>query len=713
MSYGMMIAVQLNKQTEFNKLWRWARQYMYNDRNGSGGVNRGYYKWACQTSGAAKDNNPAPDGEFYFATALLFAHARWGSASGSTDIMNYQLRARELLYDMCHRDWTNWTDGYDQAALFRRPGDHRTDNPVGSTHVRNNQPVFSPSGGSANHTDPSYHLPGFFEVWAMELEADAAANQLYGVWSSLAELQADAAFYRQCATKSRSFFQSATHGTTGLGPDYATYEGVGTGSQPDFQYDAFRIAMNIAFDYAWFVPSTWPKTHADRIQSFFANTNCTDCSGVYDYKALWQVNGTKRSDHGDHSPGLVACNAVASLAATNARAWQFLDDFWNISLTKGQYRYYDGTLYMLGLLHVTGNFKAYLRSNTTPVASASINPTSVTFDKYSSNANYGNKTITVTFPDTTYSLSSITNGGTTLTSGTNYTTSGSGTTRTVVIQSSYLSTLAVGSATLTFNFNKGNNQTLAVTINDSTPPSSISPTSGSFNATTSNTLQTTMTLQSGHSLSSITRNGTAVPTGSSGYTTNGNTITFTNNYLKTLPNGANVLTFNFSAGTPATYTITVSNSTVSGGGGTSYDFSTNPSISGISYVNANGSTTTGLTASVTGGVLLVERVTTNHDTLFFALPFELGSSTLASFTSLKIVIKGVSGDLGHKNVRVGILNGTTYTQFYDTQHNITTTALTITVPLTGRTETGSIKIAIGLNNASDYKYEIHSLTLGP
>ncbi|HEX2952604.1 MAG TPA: glycosyl hydrolase family 8 [Bacillota bacterium] len=29
MSYGMMICVQLNKQAEFNKLWKWAKTYMY------------------------------------------------------------------------------------------------------------------------------------------------------------------------------------------------------------------------------------------------------------------------------------------------------------------------------------------------------------------------------------------------------------------------------------------------------------------------------------------------------------------------------------------------------------------------------------------------------------------------------------------------------------------------------------------------------------
>nr|AGS54070.1 endo-1,4-beta-xylanase A precursor [uncultured bacterium contig00007] len=365
MSYGMMMCVQMDDKTRFDKLWRWARQYMYNDRTqNAGGAQRGYYAWQVGTNGNKKDSKPAPDGEFYFTTALLFAHARWGSASGQADVLNYAQRARELLYDMCRRDRStdgyNGIDGYDQAALFRRPGDHRQNNSAANPMaVGNYMPVFSPSGGSANHSDPSYHLPAFFEIWALELEQDIRDNQLYGVWATLQELQDDAAFYRQAAETSRAYFKVATHALTGLGADYAEFNGTPTGSQNYFGYDAFRIALNIGVDYAWFAKDDWQITFADRIQGFF------ESKGVTSYKALWLIDGTQRNPAGDHSPGLVACNAAVSLAATNARARLFLEDFWNISMTKGQYRYYDGCLSMLGLLNVTGNFKAYLRSSTT------------------------------------------------------------------------------------------------------------------------------------------------------------------------------------------------------------------------------------------------------------------------------------------------------------------------------------------------------------
>ncbi len=74
MSYGMMIAVQLDKQEEFNRLWKWAKTYMYQ----SEGPDQGYFAWYCAIDGKKLDVNPAPDGEEWFVTALLFAFARWG-----------------------------------------------------------------------------------------------------------------------------------------------------------------------------------------------------------------------------------------------------------------------------------------------------------------------------------------------------------------------------------------------------------------------------------------------------------------------------------------------------------------------------------------------------------------------------------------------------------------------------------------------------------
>jgi oligosaccharide reducing-end xylanase len=98
MSYGMMIAVQMNKKAEFDALWNWAKTFMYRDQEGHPG--RGYFSWSLNTNGTPRDEMPAPDGEEYFVMSLYFAAHRWGNGAG---IYNYRAEADRILTDMVHR----------------------------------------------------------------------------------------------------------------------------------------------------------------------------------------------------------------------------------------------------------------------------------------------------------------------------------------------------------------------------------------------------------------------------------------------------------------------------------------------------------------------------------------------------------------------------------------------------------------------------------
>ena len=53
----MMVAVQMDKKTEFDKLWKWTKTYMYN----SGGSQQGLFAWHLSTSGSKLDQNSPPD----------------------------------------------------------------------------------------------------------------------------------------------------------------------------------------------------------------------------------------------------------------------------------------------------------------------------------------------------------------------------------------------------------------------------------------------------------------------------------------------------------------------------------------------------------------------------------------------------------------------------------------------------------------------------
>ena len=413
MSYGMMICVQMDKQEEFNRLWKWAKTYMQH----KSGQYEGYFTWQMNKDGKIKDDTPAADGEEYFATSLLFASARWGNGKG---IYNYNKEAQEILKTMLHQ-----ADDGVGVNMFDR------------THK---MPVFCPIGNAATFSDPSYHLPAFYEVWAIKAEQD---ND----------------FWREAAEASRQHFKDATNEKTGLGPDYSEYSGTAKheGNHADFRFDAWRIAANIACDYAWWAQDSWATTHANRIQSFFYD------QGVDSYGNQWSLDG-KNLNSPDHSPGLVAMNATASLASSDKKSWSFLEDLWNISPTTGKYRYYDGCLYMMGLLHCSGKFKAYLSGDTpVVVVNGKISTTSAEFDL---SADKQEDVTTKIILNGVRTLSEIRNGNTVLEKGKDYTISGD----IVSICKEYLSKQAVGVTKLTFVFDAGKNAVMSITIKDSKLP---------------------------------------------------------------------------------------------------------------------------------------------------------------------------------------------------------------------------------------------------
>jgi oligosaccharide reducing-end xylanase len=75
------------------------------------------------------------------------------------------------------------------------------------------------------------------------------------------------------------------------------------------------------------------------------------------YDDNWTLEG--KSLRNRHSPGLVATNGAASLAATDkARSKEFVEALWNTKVPSDSlFRYYDGLLYMMSLLHCSGQFQ--------------------------------------------------------------------------------------------------------------------------------------------------------------------------------------------------------------------------------------------------------------------------------------------------------------------------------------------------------------------
>jgi oligosaccharide reducing-end xylanase len=55
----------------------------------------------------------------------------------------------------------------------------------------------------------------------------------------------------------------------------------------------------------------------------------------------------------------MAINTTAALAADTDNTAEFVETLWNRPPPSGKWRYYDGMLYTMALLHLSGNFKIY------------------------------------------------------------------------------------------------------------------------------------------------------------------------------------------------------------------------------------------------------------------------------------------------------------------------------------------------------------------
>ena len=319
LSYGMIIAVELDKKAEFDALWNWSKTYLYVSETNH--PSYGFFAWEARTNGVRMSPFVAPDGEEYYVTALYFAAHRWRSGAG---IYDYKAEGDGLLRRMRHRGpitgkfvWRNRENTVTAGPLF---------------DPAYKMVLFSPSSERNRFTDPSYHLPGFYELWAR--------------WGP----PEDSDFWKDAAAASRDFFSRVTHPVTGLNPNYANFNGSLLNYQTNFSYDAFRTAGNWSVDWSWWGKDPRERELSDKMQAFFESKGTN-------YGCQFTLDGKTLEDR--HAQGLVAVNAVASLGATNPRARKFVEELWNLPPPDGLERYYEGLLYMMALLHCSGEFRVW------------------------------------------------------------------------------------------------------------------------------------------------------------------------------------------------------------------------------------------------------------------------------------------------------------------------------------------------------------------
>ena len=185
----------------------------------------------------------------------------------------------------------------------------------------------------AGNTDPSYHLPAFYELWAR--------------WGP----SEDSQLWYDAAQASRDLYVKVANPVTGLCPNQCAFDG-SSGSY--FMEDAWRCSMNWSVDWNWFQKDPRQQVLSDNIQKFFESKGDK-------YNDHWLLDGSQ-SRRNRHSPGLVATVGAASLAATDKeRSKKFAEDLWNLDVPSSLvFRYYDGLLYMMCMLNASGQFQAIM-----------------------------------------------------------------------------------------------------------------------------------------------------------------------------------------------------------------------------------------------------------------------------------------------------------------------------------------------------------------
>lgn len=302
MGYGMFITALTGHEKQFDKLWNFTKRYVRNDQ----GPNVGYFSWQISTTNFGMlDPGSSPSAEEYFCISLLIAAEKFGRP-------DLKQEAIGLI---------NW--------LLHKPHNEN----VGTIIDAEKKMIrFSPVDGN-DFTNPSYHTAAFYRAFA-----EATGDE---TWLTI-------------ANNSIEFLKKAAHYETGLFADYTDFDGAPL-SKPwheeahCFSGDAWRTMLNMSLDYALFHGDKSEKDICERQLFFFESRR--------PYLSDYAIDGGPYPRRGrPATPGLIAMNAAATqvLSPGDSLIKPFVKDLAALSVPYRFWRYYDGLLYMIGLLATAG-----------------------------------------------------------------------------------------------------------------------------------------------------------------------------------------------------------------------------------------------------------------------------------------------------------------------------------------------------------------------
>jgi oligosaccharide reducing-end xylanase len=308
--YGMIIAVELNKRTEFDALWSYAKNKLRQTNT----ANSGYFLSYCDVS--ATETGPCidPFGHEQFVMALIFAHDRWKSNTGA---INYAADAQDLLHVMRFKEDDNGgivggiTNSFDAATMLAYD---------------------VPSVSAATYTRPSIEMPNYYELWA-EATGDP--------------------FWTQAAAAARAFWHNAANVNTGLMPLRATLaDAAPVAGSENFVSECYRTHLSLVLDRIWIGSDPWEVAEANKLLTFFYG------KGFDTYYSSYSLDGSTALDN-LHDPPLIAVNGATALIATMDQRTAFIQATWDLPVAIYNPRYYTGLLHLLSLLILSGQYQVY------------------------------------------------------------------------------------------------------------------------------------------------------------------------------------------------------------------------------------------------------------------------------------------------------------------------------------------------------------------
>ncbi|MEI9950435.1 MAG: glycosyl hydrolase family 8 [Pseudomonadota bacterium] len=303
---AMLITVELDKQDEFDRLWRYSKDVLL-ERSGPA---QGYFSSLCNEG---TQGTPCFDvyGMQQFVLALMLANNRWQSSTAQP----YANDALALLDLLQNKEVANGGVVAGIASAFDP-----------TTHLVREEPTLAAAG----YTRTALEMPAVYELWAQ-----ATGN----------------AFWNDAADAARAHLLAASDATTGLWPIRSYFDGTPVADSSTFTAQAYRTHLNLAMDALWGTAGAGQTAVADRVLGFFNE------QGLDKYGQTFTLDGTPID--ANRAQALISVNGALAVASSRTDRVQFVEAIWAQAIPSGDNRYYDGLLYLMSLLVLSGQLRVY------------------------------------------------------------------------------------------------------------------------------------------------------------------------------------------------------------------------------------------------------------------------------------------------------------------------------------------------------------------